>query len=111
MGASLISGRFTESGRRADLASVLEQLAHLAAELPEEAAASALHQYATELTANTPGPEAPKTRENILRLLRAGPGSLSDQYFVDDRGRPDAERSDRFVKLIEMARKRARRLS
>lgn len=107
----MISGRFTESGRRADLASVLKQLANLAAELPEEAAASALHQYATELAVNTPGPQVRKTRENVLRLLRAGPGSLSDQYFVDDSGHPDAERSDRFVKLIEIARKRARRLS
>lgn len=92
------------------LPAVLEELARLTAESPEGKAAAALAEYAAEVRVVAPGPAIEKTRENILRLLRAGPGSLSDQYFVDSEGRPDVERSDRFVKLIETARNQARRL-
>lgn len=108
MGASLKSGRFSRANARGELADALNQLALLSAELPEHLAARALSGYASELLARDS--DDAEVRENIARLLRAGPGSLSDQYFVHDDGLPDNDRTDRFLGLIEQARELNRSL-
>lgn len=102
MGASLISGKSSDGELREALVDRLSRLADLAAALPEERAAAALTKYAEGL--REPGPQVLQVHKNVALLLRAGPGSLSDQYFVRDDGTPDIELSERFVALIEDAR-------
>lgn len=103
MGASLISGRSSDGELREALVDRLGRIAGLAAALPEERAAAALTRYAERL--REPGSQIMQVHKDVALLLRAGPGSLSDQYFVRDDGTPDIELSEHFVALIEDARR------
>lgn len=97
-----MSGISPDEELRRALVDRLIRLSELSAALPEERASAALSDYAEGL--REPAPHVLQIHENVALLLRAGPGSLSDQYFVRNDGTPDLQLSERFVALIEEAR-------